>query len=332
VRVSQVYSLPRSGSSTLALQRVSDYRPNVPDEVEASEREPALDAEALALVGAVGARLLEASPVRSPGYPGYRPSAWRLRFADGRTLKLRRFASAAKAARIEYVLRAVPCPAFPPLVATSPRAHLSEWIDGHPFASDDATDERLRRCGALHGLVHGRPVPAGDEARRFTTQREWRSLLEKQLAELVAARLLGEGEADRARQRWARHRPGRVDVGFVHNDFCAENLIVCPNGDVYVVDNETLSIAACDFDLARTWYRWPMSGRQRQAYLDGYQRHRSAASFLAHFPFWSIGALVDAAFFRLRYSPAAAEPPMRLLHELLAGPLDHQAPDAAFWR
>jgi glycosyltransferase involved in cell wall biosynthesis len=50
-------------------------------------------------------------------------------------------------------------------------------------------------------------------------------------------------------------------------------------------DNELMQIGALDFDLAR--YRWPMTDRHATAFLEGYARHHSPESYLAHFPFGS---------------------------------------------
>jgi hypothetical protein len=37
------------------------------------------------------------------------------------------------------------------------------------------------------------------------------------------------------------------------------------DGRLRVVDNEALSVGACDYDLARTWHRWPMTDLQAGA-------------------------------------------------------------------
>src|SRR5262249_5063544 len=79
-----------------------------------------------------------------------------------------------------------------------------------------------------------------------------------------------------------------------------------PSGEVILVDTETLSIQPCDYDLGRTWYRWPMPRASRQSYFSGYRSYRGLDDFLAHFPFWAIAAIVDGALFRGRRGGAEA--------------------------
>ena len=78
-----------------------------------------------------------------------------------------------------------------------------------------------------------------------------------------------------------------------------------------------MSIAPCDYDLARTWYRWPMTGEQRDAYLAGYRDHRDASAFLVHAPFWHIAALANGALFRHRRRSGAPALPLAALRALL---------------
>jgi aminoglycoside phosphotransferase (APT) family kinase protein len=105
-------------------------------------------------------------------------------------------------------------------------------------------------------------------------------------------------------------------VGLVHKDFCRENMVVSPDGVVRVVDNETLAVDCPDYDLTRTWYRWPMDPAQAVAYLAGYRRHRSTETLARHFPFWAVAVLSESALFRLRRGLSAALPLGRL-RELL---------------
>ena len=113
------------------------------------------------------------------------------------------------------------------------------------------------------------------------------------------------------------HAPHTFAVGLVHGDFCAENMVLRAPGNVYVIDSEKLSIDAYDYDLARTWYRWPMTAAQREAYYDGYNRYRSSADFLRHFCYWAIVVFANSAAFRLRAGTGDAGLPIRQLQTLL---------------
>lgn len=117
------------------------------------------------------------------------------------------------------------------------------------------------------------------------------------------------------------HAPRNVAVGIVHGDFCAENMIVRASGNVSVVDSENLSIAPHDYDLGRTWYRWPMTQVQCEAYYDGYHQYRSSADFVTHLPYWAIGVLARSAAFRLRVGARDALIPIQQLKAILQGDL-----------
>ena len=122
--------------------------------------------------------------------------------------------------------------------------------------------------------------------------------------------------------------PAEVEVGLVHGDLCLENIVI-HTGIIRIVDTEDLRIYACDHDLARTWYRWPMSDAAWSAYRDGYERERGATRFLDSFVHWAVVALVESAAFRLRaHTPAAGEPVARL-RDLLARGAAHARPGAA---
>ena len=269
------------------------------------------------LVSSVNASLVEVTPLSGVGYPGYQPSAFRFQFTDGRILKGRQFGSTARAATVEYVLQCLDHHGFPKLLARSGRALLTEWVEGQPLDPAGCNPELLRQCGALQGFMHHVSVPHDSPYQPRDTIQDWHARLEHNLDELAEARVLEKHEARRAFELAARYAPSSYAVGFVHRDFCAENLVLRPSRDICVIDDETLAIDAYDYDLGRTWYRWPMSPLQREAYFDGYHCYRSSKDFLVHFPYWGIAAVVGAAVFRLQKQTGAASVPVKRLRALL---------------
>jgi len=269
------------------------------------------------LVHSLKASLVEVTSLSGVGYPGYRPRVFRFRFADGRMLKGRQFESITRAVKVEYVLQYVNHQGVPRSLARLGRALLTEWVEGQPFASADGNLELFRQCGALQGFMHNVPVPSGSPYQPHDTIQNWHTLLEHNLDELVTTGALEKREARHAFELAVDYAPSSYAVGFVHRDLCAENLVLRRSGAVCVIDNETLGIDAYDYDLARTWYRWPMNPRQRQAYFDGYHGSRSTKDFLAHFPYWGIAAVVGAAVFRLQKQTEAAAVPVKRLRALL---------------
>lgn len=271
-----------------------------------------LGADLRSLVRGVSAELVGVTPLTGNGYPGYRPKAFRLTFADGRVLKGRRVATAQQAEIVESVSHALADRGVPRVVARSGAAFLSDWIDGEPLRSGHVDAAVLRRCGVLHGWTHSHPLPA--PSRQFDSGRYVRRRLDLilQLAEL------DQDLAHAAAGIAAVHAPADFAWGFGFGDFCAENIVLRPSGDVCLVDTESLAILPCDYDLARSWYRWPMQRAERESYVEGYRAHRQPTGFDTHFPYWAITATADGALYRSRIGgPAAATVPLQRLRALV---------------
>lgn len=285
--------------------------------------EPELGSDLWSLVRSVDTPLTAATPVSGGDYAGYRPNAFRLQFADGRVLKGRRADTPQQAQTVEYVSQCLGYRGLPRVWGRCGRALLTEWVEGEALAAGPCDREVLQQCGALQGFVHSRELPEGSPSPANTI--ESRQLtLERKLVELVESGVLENPAARHAVEIARGSAPPRCELGFAYVDFCADNIVVQASGDVCVVDNETLSIEPCDYDLARTWYRWPMTSTDREEYFNGYRVHRELEAFLAHFPYWAIAALVDGALFRARRGgvEAAAVPVSRLralLHDLERG-------------
>jgi hypothetical protein len=244
-------------------------------------------------------------------------ASFRLDLLDGRVVKARRFDSVAEAERVERLSRFLDRRFFPKVLALRGAALLTEWAHGAPLRTTADGEALFQRAGTVQAAMHCRTLPPGllRAARSAEAGREAR--LDRGLHELVRR---GALSARRARRAWATalaHVPARRGVGLVHGDFCAENMVRGVDGRLRVVDNEALSVGACDYDLARTWYRWPMTDSQAAAYYDGYANRRGPDGFLATFPYWAVMALVDAAVFRVLARTRDARMPLGRLGALL---------------
>jgi aminoglycoside phosphotransferase len=240
--------------------------------------------------------------------------AFRLGLADGRILKGRRVESTTVAERIEDLSRLLDHRHFPRVLARRGCALLMEWVEGRPIAASDCHPDLFRRCGALQGALHSIPI-APIPARQHS--QNWQARLDEKIEVLVRHDALGRRDGKEALELAIADAPDFFAVGFSHGDFCLENMVVRPPGHVYVVDNESLLIGAYDYDLARTWYRWPMHSSERKAYFMGYEEYRSAVTFGAHFRHWAIIALLDSALFRVRNETRGVWVPIRRLKALL---------------
>ncbi len=272
-----------------------------------------------ALARRLGAPVRDARALTALPSPVLHHASFRLRLVDGRTFKARRVETAAQATQIAALVPCLDRRHFPRVLARRGRALLEEWRAGLPFVATAARAPVYRHCGRILGRVHEAPGPP--PAARVPPAGERLAATERQLLRLEALGALAPAIARRARRQLRDHVPDRVTVGVVHRDFCAENLVVTPAGEITVVDNETVAVDAVELDLARTWYRWPMTSAQWAAFLAGYGEPAGARAFRQHFPFWAVAALVDAALFRLVARTGAVSVPLDRLRALL-GRLD----------
>jgi aminoglycoside phosphotransferase len=254
------------------------------------------------------------------------PGAFRVSLADGRRFKARLLGGARRAASVDCILRALGHAAFPEVVARQGRVLLLEWIEGVPVDEQTSHPTVIRAAAAVQAFLHAAPVPPALE-RPPAVLAETGAKLREDLAALAAAGTVTAAEAAAILDLVRRFAPERCRIGIVHRDLCARNMIVRPSGEVCVVDNETMAVGSCEFDLARTWYRWPLPRAERERYLRVYARTHDPRLFLAHFPFWALAVLVDSAQLRRAAPAALASVPLDRLRRLLAAVRDGAAPE-----
>src|SRR5262249_30848094 len=147
---------------------------------------------------------------------------------------------------------------LPRVLARRGQALLTEWIEGRPLTADRCDPQILRRCGALQGWAHSQALPVGSPSPPPGTIESLRTAVRRALDALVELAALDTGVARQTAEIAGAYAPGNCAWAFAYVDFCADNIVLHESGELYVVDNETLSIQPCDYDLGRTWYRWPM--------------------------------------------------------------------------
>ena len=276
-----------------------------------------LGSELAGLVDALGSPLAAARIVTRLPSPAHTHASFQLVLADGRVLKGRRVETRAKAQAIERWRPLLDPRHFPPVLARRGRALLETWVPGRPFSARRAPLPVCRRAGALLATLHGTSLPASASAVRPHPVADRLAQLRDRAAELAARGAISASAVPALVDHARRHAPDAFAAGLIHRDFCAENMVVGRDGRLWVIDNESLAVDALDFDLARTWYRWPMDRRQRHAFAAGYRRRRSMASFLRCQPFWTLAVLVETTHFRLVTRAPRAVVPLRRLRRLL---------------
>lgn len=281
----------------------------------AGRRGAVVDDDVAAALAALGARAVEA--VRITGLPSSRSdrATFRVALDDGRTVKVRRLTRAAKAERYAGLVRALACDRLSPILAVADRVCVEAWIEGASLAERPAR-AALEAAADLLGSLHatqalGSRRVAGRAATARALQRA-----ERQLGTLAARGSLPPATAATLARILRRTAPARARTGVTHNDFCAENLVEDAQGRVIAVDNEGLRPGFLDFDLARTWARWPMPAADWQAFVARYARWRGEPPDAAAAPFWRIAAIAKSAHLRTRRETAGPDVPLRRLREL----------------
>jgi aminoglycoside phosphotransferase (APT) family kinase protein len=254
--------------------------------------------------------------------PDRLPQTFRLTLADGRVLKGRRHGTARVARRFATLARLLDGVPLSRILAATGEATLEEWVDGRPLGrptdGDVVDPEGLARwAGDVLGRLHRTSIdPVADAFSDLDGPDQRLDTLEAALGDLARRDAVSTDMARRlASQAREAQPPDALAYGFVHGDLAPENIVVGPGGPI-LVDNTTLSVAALDEDLARTWYRWPMRPPHRTAFVEAYARHRAIDRFRRHFDFWMILALAEAACYRFEAAPRSASVPLERLRAM----------------
>jgi aminoglycoside phosphotransferase (APT) family kinase protein len=239
--------------------------------------------------------------------------------ADGRSLKVRYYARPTKVREAAALRVGLADDRLPKILLVSGRVVVEEWIDGVSLQHLPLSESRLSQAADLLGALHATRAVG---RLRLPVSRRVRPLLrraDRQLAHLVAAGAVRAAERDIIARSLARFAPEDAWAGVTHDDFCAENLVENPFGRVLAVDNEHMGIGFLEFDLARTWYRWPMSVEAWERFQDRYSSWRGPVDG-ENAPFWRLAAVLSGAYVRLvRLGGARIEAPLGKLRELITG-------------
>ena len=276
-----------------------------------------------------GLSVLDLELVSDRSKPLQRAASYRAQTASGLVHKVRVMPTAEAAyeiVRLHAILleRAKP-PAdgratveLPCILGHSGRCLITPWIEGRRLCSLAGFESAL---GHLLGRIHACELRAEEigPARGVGCSCESVDLLRKQLDVLVSEELLDPDEAALAHRFALDFRPEAAEVGIVHRDLCAANVVLDPDDRLWLIDNETISVRALDHDLGRTWTRAHLTEKGWMDFFSGYRRSRHLEPYFAHFPYWSILACAESASFRAQHWSSGAEAPVRRLRTLITG-------------
>lgn len=273
------------------------------------------DPELAALVAALEPSVVEVEAIRV--LPTHGRYCYRLRLADGSFVKARQLGSRWRAENVRELCGYVDPRHVPLVLDGRDGALLIEWVDGKPLEAVRLSPSLLQMIGRLHGSIHVAELQRGPWRLRDSALAYRPDRFEPELAKLAEIGLLDRREAAQLLRLALDSAPEDFSVGITHGDLCPENLILAGDGRVVAIDNETMAVAPQDYDLARTWYRWTLPRRAREAYFDGYARYRSPDAYSRHFFYWAVLVLARAALYRAETEGYPASVPASRLRRLI---------------
>lgn len=248
-------------------------------------------------------KLEEITTLRSPLQ---RRASYRLCFSDGTVIKGRRFKNIEKANQANALAPLLDGLPFNKVLSARGTGRLEQWVDGQVLTPDKTSARLATWAGDLLGSLHC--IPYADSSKTYTPPPvlDWYLNGIRRNLDLIARLGLAEPPmVSQLLQLAIDSMPQSTSNGLIHTDFSAENIVVNSDGSPIVVDNEHLTLGALDYDLARCWYRWPMSTSQRKAFCQAYLRHRNPGQAQQGFRFWAIYVLCKSTHVRLKHRYSA---------------------------
>ena len=280
--------------------------------------EEAMGAHMVRLLRARPERLVSATAISTLTSTTRRAAAFRFDVADGPPLKGHRLKTVTRAEMVHAILDRAG-EGFPRVLARAGDALLLPWVEGRLLSLETPSPAMLRRCGQILGRLHQLQTPPRPVTRPRTVA-DVLAVLREDVEYLAGCGALDPAHARAAVDLATAHQPAGATTGVVHNDFCAENIVVDATGAPVSVDNASLTVGPHDADLARTWYRWPLPPREWTELMAGYREHRDPGAFREHFPFWALYVVAVSAAARVRGDMGGHAEPLDWLRRLVDRP------------
>lgn len=249
------------------------------------------DADLQLLLDALAVKIEAAQEITQLRSATQKKAVYKLTLTDGRILKARRHQSERHRLRVSSLMPLLSDLPLARVVAERGKVTLEEWVEGAALGDGGISREQIYAAGEILGLMHGKhrgelPVAAEESDAGWHLEK-----IRIHLETVVSSGSLTLEEAREIVTIADQCRPEMIETGVIHGDYCAENIVLTPAGELTLVDNEAVRVGPLDYDIARSWCRWPMVASQREAFADGYQRNRPMDRFYSHQRFWAIRAL-----------------------------------------
>jgi thiamine kinase-like enzyme len=146
----------------------------------------------------------------------------------------------------------------PAPIARVGRVTAETWVEGSVLSSIRLSARHLDAAADLLAHLHRFQGVPGEYLPRYQLTRPIHQRAERQLTELAGAQVVPQSNLPELRSILDGGLPARARWGLVHGDLCAENLVWRTDGTLVSIDNEAIGRGFIEYDVARTWYRWPM--------------------------------------------------------------------------
>ncbi len=261
---------------------------------------------AVELLARLGAEPVAAEPITTLQLRGSARFTYRVRLADGRSVKLRRPSRPEKAACAWRLLDAIADARFAAVILREDDLVVEEWVEGTPLGTVVPRAEHVASAAAFLAALHRLRLD-GTETGHVVATAPLRDATCSRLEGLRQYALLGS-EEERALVSAVRClAPAKATIAITHNDLCGDNLVVDTGNQLRVVDNEDVAPGFVHFDLARTWYRWELGHDLWEHFLACYVAGRGTPPETSAFEFWKIAAVTKSAIVRLAATPEQRE-------------------------
>ncbi len=226
---------------------------SVPEEVAEAASAEHLDDASIEVISPLGARK-------------GRQIVYLARAGGREAIKLRLLETPEAAAKLERLSSDLG-PPFAAVIRSHGRVVVEPWIDGEQLSVRTA-NAWIETAGGILGGLHSRGLDRDLLDGCSVTQ--WLRSARIDLETILAAGLIEAGVAARLGKTIASLEGRPTRMGLVHRDFCPENLILGPDADLWVIDNEWMCVGPIAFDLGRTFHRWPMEPEAWDRFLAAY--------------------------------------------------------------
>jgi hypothetical protein len=228
----------------------------------------------------------------------------RIRFPDARSVKLRKFTSAARLSRVTSTLDALRSVHFPEVLLCQGDWVCLEWTEGSLFPkdhfqkNDDSISPYLRAIARFQASVHRETSGiVGWTDRQETWADSIKELFYHRVLRLANSMVLTDQEVGKILGMLDKSDIETSAISITHGDLSLKNIVFkgeCPVS----VDNEHLMPHFADYDFWKAVYYLKLDREAAAKYLEEYSKVYDRDSIVKNKVFWQVYNLVLGIYLR----------------------------------